>query len=162
MRISDWSSDVLLCRSVENVRNAQDQVCRGGVQYGGPSTTVAGLSCSRDFALIFNVGDSRVYRLDGTNARIMSVDHLSRTYGRSITRFLGGHAAQASPHIVAVQAPRAHRYLICSDGLYAFVRPADLLLPAELDPTTALTALVSLAMDNGSQDNISAIFCRFD
>src|SRR3546814_4059059 len=115
MRISDWSSDVLLCRSVENVRNAQDQVCRGGVQYGGPATTVAGLSCSRDFALIFNVGDSRVYRLDGTNARIMSVDHLSRTDGRSITRFLGGHAAQASPHIVAVQAPRAHRYLICSE-----------------------------------------------
>jgi len=66
------------------------------------------------------------------------------------------------PHFAIVEQPRTERYLICSDGLYTFVRPADLLLPVEIDPATALTTLVELAMGNGSQDNILAIFCQID
>src|SRR3546814_18106931 len=37
----------------ENVRYAQQQVCRGGVKYGGPATTVAGFARSPAFALTF-------------------------------------------------------------------------------------------------------------
>jgi len=146
----------------ETLRQAQDLVRDEGAARGGPVTTIAGVSCSRARAIIFNAGDSRVYRLDADRPQLMSVDHLSRTDGRSVTRFLGGHLAQATPHIIVVEEPRAHRYLICSDGLYGFVRSTDLLLPAEVDPTTALTTLIGLAMANGSQDNISAIFCQID
>jgi len=146
----------------ESLRQVQDRVRAEGAVRGGPATTIAGVSCSRARAIIFNAGDSRVYRLDAGSPQLMSIDHLSRTDGRSVTRFLGGHLAQATPHIIVVEEPYTHRYLICSDGLYAFVRSTDLLLPAEIDPTTALTTLIGLAMDNGSQDNISAIFCQID
>lgn len=146
----------------ETLRQAQDRVHDEGAARGGPATTIAGVSCNRARTIIFNVGDSRVYKLDSDSPKLMSVDHLSRTDGRSVTRFLGGHLAQAMPHMIVFEDPRAHRYLICSDGLYAFVRSTDLLLPAEIDPTTALTSLIGLAMDNGSQDNISAIYCQID
>ena len=146
----------------EALREVQNCIYDEGAARGRPVTTIAGVSFSRARAIIFNVGDSRVYRFDGDGTQLMSIDHLSRTDGRSVTRFLGGHLAQATPHIAAVENPRSHRFLICSDGLYGFVRPTDLTLPIEIDPATALTTLVELAMENGSQDNISAVFCRVD
>lgn len=143
-----------------SVLYAQKRVQHEGRKFGAPATTVAGISCNCARILAFNAGDSRVYKLTDQAAVRVSIDHVSRTDGRSINRFLGGHVAQASPYVVSIEPECQQSYLICSDGLHGFVSASDLMLPVELNPITALEALVELALLNGSTDNISAIFCK--
>ena len=148
-------------QAVSAVLAAANERLTGGRGRGpGPATTVAGISCSMEQIVVFNIGDSRVYELNGSGAHLLSVDHRSRTDARSITRFLGGSSAHAIPQITNAGPPSARNFLICSDGFHSFLRESDFSLFLELDPAQALKALVEMSLDGGSNDNLSAIFCK--
>lgn len=127
----------------------------------GPATTLAGISVTRDALLRFHVGDSRIYELRENSVRSITSDHRSRGDGRSITRYLGSDA-HAIPSITIMATPFTSTYLISSDGFHGFLRESDLLLVAEIDPPLALETLFSIALENGSDDNLSAVIVRID
>ncbi|TPK89839.1 MULTISPECIES: protein phosphatase 2C domain-containing protein [unclassified Mesorhizobium] len=122
----------------------------------GPATTLAGLALNRDGLNVFHVGDSRVYEIGRTAVKMLTHDHRSRADGRSITRYLGSDA-HAIPAISAIGPPVAATYLISTDGFHGFLRDTDLLLLTELDRASALSALFDMALENGSNDNLSAV-----
>lgn len=124
--------------------------------------------------MVFNVGDSRVYRLAEGRLDQVTVDHsaveelvlagaLTREEARTdprrniITRALGSSPAPLADHWL-LPARAGDRYLLCSDGLFTELSDEKILeLLAYADPQQAATSLVAAANDAGGRDNITAV-----
>jgi protein phosphatase len=141
-------------------------------------TTVAGLAgletMGGDHLMVFNVGDSRVYRLAADRIVQLTVDHsevqelvlagvLTREQARThprrniVTRALGSAPTVHSDHWL-LPAVVGDRFLICSDGLSGEL-PDEVILPLLTVgvPQQAAEALVAAANDAGGRDNITAV-----
>ena len=146
-------------------------------------TTATGLAALEtaggDHLMVFNIGDSRVYRLSGDRLEQLTVDHSevqelvlagvitreqARTHPRRnvVTRALGSDVGLLPDHWL-LPAIGGDRYLICSDGLFSEL-PDDviLLLLAVGTPQEAAEALVAAANDAGGRDNVTAIVVDID
>ena len=144
----------------------------------GAGTTVTGvvaaLHAGEPHWIVFNVGDSRVYRQrDGVleqlshdhsfaqelvDAGSMAKDDVSSYRGRNvITRAVGSDDSPADITLWAIQG--AERVLVCSDGLTTEVSDASIgrLLTANLDPQRAADELVARAIRNGGRDNVTVV-----
>lgn len=147
-----------------------------------PGSTLAGVAVTeqdgRACWLVFNIGDSRVYRL-GANDQLeqISVDHShvqelvdageltargakEHVQRNVITRALGaGMPGAPEPDQWLLRIEPGDRMLVCSDGLTGEV--TDQLIAATLlstaDPEQAAADLVQAAVDAGGRDNVTAI-----
>jgi PPM family protein phosphatase len=154
----------------------QDQADRMGTTVTG----MAMLETAGDAPLmVFNVGDSRVYRLSPGGLEQVTTDHSevqellqaglidreqARVHPRRniITRAVGSDPVLRAEHwLLPVVA--GDRFLICSDGLYGEL-PDDLILPllAVGDAELAAGQLVAAANDAGGRDNVSVIVVDVD
>ncbi|MCA2980851.1 MAG: serine/threonine-protein phosphatase, partial [Myxococcaceae bacterium] len=131
------------------------------------------LYVSGDIAAVAHVGDSRVYRLREGTLTPLTRDHSlwaelvaagqavaprhQFPYRNQITRALGlAGDARADTTVVDVQP--GDRFLLCSDGLYdPFDDPTLALHLATGDAARCCEALVALAYERGSTDNITAV-----
>ena len=141
-------------------------------------TTATGLAALEtaggDHLMVFNVGDSRVYRLSGGRLEQLTVDHSevqelvlagvitreqARTHPRRnvVTRALGSDAGLMPDHWL-LPAIGGDRYLVCSDGLFSEL-PDEVIRPllAAGTPQQAADALVSAANDAGGRDNVTVV-----
>jgi serine/threonine protein phosphatase PrpC len=165
----------------EAVEHALAEANQAILEHDGPNrmgTTITGLAgleaLGGDRLMVFNVGDSRVYRLRGDHIEQLTVDHsevqemvlagvLTREQARThprrnvVTRALGGGADLAADHWL-LPATRGDRFLICSDGLFGEL-PDEVIVPllAIANPQQAAEALVAAANDAGGHDNITAL-----
>jgi protein phosphatase len=124
--------------------------------------------------MVFNVGDSRVYRLAGDHVEQLTVDHsevqelvlagvITREQARIhprrnvVTRALGSESGLRPDHWL-LPAVGGDRYLVCSDGLFGEL-PDEVILPLLTVgyPQQAAEALVAAANDAGGRDNVTAI-----
>ncbi|OJX67022.1 MAG: serine/threonine protein phosphatase [Micrococcales bacterium 73-13] len=144
----------------------------------GAGSTVAGAAIV-DYGgsphwVIFNVGDSRVYRHAGPVLQQVTIDHslgqelydagritaaeLAVFPDRNvITRAIGALDAEADSWLLPLR--NGERLLICSDGLTTEV-PDELIrqtLTGSVDPVDTANALVALAKRSGGRDNISVV-----
>ena len=135
-------------------------------------STVAIVRIADDRAVIGHVGDSRVYRLrDGALVQL-TADHslvgqmlaagmqpeASFPWRHVITRALGMPCAE--PDVTSEDARAGDVYLLCSDGLYEPLEPAQIATLLDAPAEQACRALVDAAYEAGSRDNISAIVVR--
>jgi len=150
----------------------------------GMGTTVAGVAQMRlggqDHWLIFNVGDSRVYRLTEGVLVQETTDHSevqdlvdrgeidpaqARTHPRRniLTRCLGSEQTPAVGMRVVPCLP-GDWVLICSDGLTVEVDDDSIgtVLRTASDPREAVSTLIETALENGGRDNISIIIVMID
>jgi PPM family protein phosphatase len=144
----------------------------------GAGTTVSGIALVRHedapYWLVFNVGDSRVYRHVGTELAQLTVDHslgqelidrgelrredLNTFADRNvITRAIGAADSMADSWLVPVV--NGERLLVCTDGLHSEVEDESIraVLTMNGRPETAAQALVARANQNGGRDNITVI-----
>jgi serine/threonine protein phosphatase PrpC len=144
----------------------------------GAGSTVSGLVLVEHEGiphwLIFNVGDSRVYRHDGSDLEQLTIDHSlgqeliesgalrredlnSYAERNVITRAIGAADSTADSWLLPVT--NGERMMVCSDGLSSEV--ADEAIRAILTmsgrPQSVATALVQRAKHNGGHDNITVI-----
>jgi PPM family protein phosphatase len=146
-------------------------------------TTVTGLAALEtaggDHLMVFNIGDSRVYRLVGSHLEQLSVDHSevqelilagtitreqARTHPRRnvVTRALGSDSGRLPDHWL-FPATGDDRYLICSDGLFSELPDEDILpLLAAGSPQQAAEALVAAANGAGGHDNVTVVVVDID
>jgi protein phosphatase len=138
------------------------------------TTTVAGLYINGDDFIAFNVGDSRIYRYRSPYISQISRDHslkqeqidlgLEPKPGQEnvITHYLGG--TRAAPEIVdgLGRVFENDVYILCSDGVWGVLKDDDFenLLSQKLSVEKSCEALISLALQKGSKDNLSIIICR--
>ncbi|MCA1783375.1 MAG: PP2C family serine/threonine-protein phosphatase [Dermatophilaceae bacterium] len=125
--------------------------------------------------VVFNVGDSRVYRLAEGSFEQLTVDHsevqelidagliTSREAAihparNVITRSLG-LVSSAGPDVTTLAVADGERFLICSDGLSNEVREDDLarILDGEDDPQAAAERMCAAANERGGRDNITLV-----
>ena len=157
-----------------------DGLARARPELAGTGTTVAGLLVRPDGrAFAFNVGDSRVYRIEEGDAGLvqLSTDDTPGPKlpdGRTavlttsqITQSLGGGAHAPGgivPHVLEERIGReGARYLICSDGVTDLVGSEEMavsLRDAGDDDRAAVLALFEAAMARGGRDNISLVLAR--
>jgi PPM family protein phosphatase len=138
----------------------------------GMGTTVAGLAVCSGGVVVFNVGDSRVYRIDARGLTQLSTDDTpgpklpdGRTAACTtaiVTQALGGSAGPCAiePHVLAEPLEEGARYLICSDGLTDLLDLADIGAELEEDDEASVRALFEAAMAEGGHDNVSIILVR--
>jgi serine/threonine protein phosphatase PrpC len=119
---------------------------------------------------VFNVGDSRVYRIGQSLVQLSTDDTPGpkladgRTAAQAtalLSQSLGGGLAPAevTPHILREPAV-AGSYLICSDGLTDLVSPDAIAACVGTDDAASVTAMFEAAMAAGGRDNISVVLVR--
>ena len=126
-------------------------------------TTIAGVVMTEQSVIVFNVGDSRVYRFDDPGLVQLSVDDNeapARGQIRSpiLTQTLGGSwdVAPIEPHLMTQPLGDAARYLICSDGLTDAI--SDRAITAVLrdhDGGRAAFELWKATIAAGASDNVT-------
>ena len=144
----------------------------------GMGTTVVGVALIRNgggsSAVVFNVGDSRCYRVSDRGLEQITVDHshvqelidageITREQAAShpmrnvVTRALGVETAVRADYIVLDDVDC--RLLLCSDGLSGELSDEAMLdtLAKEPDPGAAALALVESVLAGRAPDNITAV-----
>jgi len=142
-------------------------------------TTVTGLAALEaivggDHLMVFNIGDSRVYRLADDRLEQLTVDHSevqemvlagvitkeqARVHPRRnvVTKALGSDAG-LDPDCWLLPPISGDRYLVCSDGLFSELPDEVILALLSVGPPQqAAEALVAAANDAGGRDNVTAI-----
>jgi serine/threonine protein phosphatase PrpC len=127
-------------------------------------------------ALLFNVGDSRVYRVRQSYIELMTHDQsvmqgqidgglISEEDARqarnvNVTAFIG-QPTPLQPVFRRTQAQLGDIFVICSDGLWDLVEPHELLNAVQRMPAEAAARkLIALARQRGGPDNITVIIVR--
>jgi serine/threonine protein phosphatase PrpC len=141
----------------------------------GMGTTVAGVAVAPPSVLVFNVGDSRVYRVGAGGLVQLSTDDTpgpklqgGRTAACTssiITQVLGGYGPDGPgepivPHLLKEPLAEGARYLICSDGLSDLLDQASIAERLAEDDQASAQALFEAAMAQGGTDNVSLILLR--
>ena len=145
----------------------------------GVGTTITGAALVNDGPtpsfLVFNIGDSRVYRFERNELSQVTIDHsvvqelvdagviapeMADNHPESnvITRALGFHD-EPLPDIWRVPARAGLRLLICSDGLTKEVGDDRLRLhlASGMPASETASALVDAALAAGGRDNVTLI-----
>ncbi|MBI4191662.1 MAG: serine/threonine-protein phosphatase [Betaproteobacteria bacterium] len=134
-------------------------------------TTIAGVAVLPEEVVVFNIGDSRVYRADEGVLEQVSIDDVPHYYipvlgvelrTGELTQHLGGvpYEMPIEPHIVRLPIAGAQTWLICSDGLYDMVDDETIVTAISDDLAASVQALFDAAMRAGGADNISIILLR--
>jgi serine/threonine protein phosphatase PrpC len=139
----------------------------------GMGTTLAGIVTGPDRLVAFNVGDSRIYRIDRDSVAQLSVDDseavgvgilFNRLPARVLSQCLGGFpdATEIAPHLMELPLHEGSRYLICSDGLYDMLSDAAIARCLDADPVRSVESLFEAAMQEGGVDNISIVLASVE
>ncbi|MFJ8626183.1 PP2C family protein-serine/threonine phosphatase [Kitasatospora sp. NPDC093550] len=159
---------------LEECNRAVYAAAAGDPELAAMGTTVAGLVLLPERALVFNIGDSRVYRITGDGLSRVSVDDSpplppgQRTTS-VVTQTLGGSLGLTfvEPHVRVAPLTTGDRYLVCSDGLTDPVPEEELaeLLArgyegAERSDGKAAFELWKAAIEAGGPDNITLALVR--
>ena len=139
-------------------------------------TTVVFLLAAGGVLYAGGVGDSRVYRLRGSDLEQLTTDHslvqalveagtirpadaATHRYKNVLYRYLGSKEGGQGSACKPVDHRRGDRFLLCSDGVTDGVDgdPLRDLLAAGDPPQATAEALVSAAEAGGSRDNITAV-----
>lgn len=145
----------------------------------GAGTTVSGIAIAEieqlGYWLVFNLGDSRTYRMVRGSLEQLSVDHSvvqelvdageleasgmqSHPQRNVITRALGA-GSDSAPDFWLLPAETGDRILICSDGLTTELDDARIavILRDESDPQAAATRLLHESLVHGGRDNLTVL-----
>lgn len=168
--------------AVDAIRAANDEIL-GSVaarpEREGMGTTISGLAvvsaAGSEHWMVFNVGDSRVYRLLDGELTQLTIDHSeaeemvvagqitreqARTYRRRnvVTRSLGTDPAPTADSWVFPPVD-GERFLICSDGLTTELTDQEIFtsLTSITEPQHAAEVLVERALAAGGRDNVTVI-----
>jgi PPM family protein phosphatase len=169
-------------RLLETLNDANSDIVRTAeahAEQAGMGTTISGLAVvvvgGIEHWMVFNIGDSRVYRLNEEGLLQVSVDHSevqelvdsgqltpiqARDYPRRnvVTRSLGTEPAP-QPDVWVFPPVDGDRFLICSDGLTLELSDEAIceLLRSEPDSQTVADRLVAAAVNAGGHDNVTAV-----
>ena len=166
---------------VEEANAAVHELATEMHEAGNMGTTVVALLCSDREAVVAHVGDSRLYLVRHQVCRQVTGDHSFvwwlmaqgeigqdelNTHPRHgvITRCLGVRP-KVDVEVLEAMIPlkAGDRFVLCSDGLTEVLTDQDIAVVLGDQPATdAAQALVDLANDRDTRDNVSAIVVSVD
>lgn len=145
-------------------------------QYAGMGTTLVVALLADNHINIAHVGDSRLYRLRGSELLQLTRDHsllqeqidsgmiskeaARRSQNKNLVTRAVGIEPEVEPDINSFEVREGDTYLLCSDGLNDMVEDDDIhltLTSLQANLSLAANQLVQMANDNGGRDNVSVI-----
>lgn len=128
----------------------------GEPRYAGMGTTAALLAIGADGgqALVANVGDSTVWRLDADGMHELSVS--DRAFGSTIHQCLGASDRGVEPHVTTVEVQRGDRILLASDGL-TDVLGSDRIAAVLREGDDAVERLIEIVEQAGPPDDVTVV-----
>lgn len=156
-----------------------EESINGGTGSGSMGTTMVAGAIVGAHLTIANVGDSRAYLIRAEQATQITRDHSlvaeqvaggvmteeearNSNYRNIITRALG-HRPKVEVDIFEIGLLPEDRIVLVSDGVSGSVEPAELAaLVLRGAPQEASKALIDLALDQGSTDNVSAAIILYE
>jgi serine/threonine protein phosphatase PrpC len=137
----------------------------------GMGSTAVGLAVHDKSLSIFNVGDSRAYRLGDRKLLQLSVDDsLVQNWqpgsgvARSsvLTQCFGGRPTftDIEPHLLIEPCVPGSTYLLCSDGLYETLTEAQMVELIGPDLQASAVALLRAALELRAKDNVTIALVR--
>ncbi|AYF28877.1 PP2C family serine/threonine-protein phosphatase [Micromonospora tulbaghiae] len=152
----------------------------GAAQPGltGCTLTALVIEPDGDQGWLVQLGDSRAYRLRDGLLELITVDHTMAWLGLlhgwwpadspeaararyQLLRYVG-HPDRPEPDLLAVPLRRGDTWLLCTDGIsdqLGYHRLRDL-LSARRDPARTAEALLAASLDEGGEDNATAVVLR--
>lgn len=165
------SCQTALIRGIENAFTRYAiQANEAILRLGRAGSTLVALALKGDVATVAHLGDSRAYLYRDDNLNLLTEDHTQQRicgnsedmeHGGILTRHLGmelpGLVIRPSYNTLLVR--RGDIFLLCSDGLTATVKEAEIgaVLNQSKNPARALAAA---AVQNGGMDNATVIVVK--
>lgn len=148
-------------------------------EYDGMGTTLVGGIVCAGKAHIINIGDSRAYKISGTDITQITSDHSyvqelvsmgaitaeeAKNHPRKnvITRALGVDKSVEADYF-CVDFKKGDYMLLCSDGLSNMVSDIEITWASneEKNPEDLCKRLLRLCLDRGARDNVSIVAVKF-
>ena len=148
-------------------------------QHINTGTTLALATVSQNYFTLYNLGDSRIYRLNGETLILSTDDHTvtyemiragqldprkakTHPYRNVLTRFIGGEINEnnIAPDVMGLlDVNENRRILICSDGLTDMLTHSELasIMKCYSEVSDTVNALVDAALFKGGIDNVTCI-----
>lgn len=178
--IHDFDKYIEMCLlEASNIINEKSK----DIGYRRIGTTIALLCVEKDKIRIYNVGDSRVYRLHRNKLIQMTEDHTqamrairmgvikskdvkTHPHRNKLTQYLGVSAAEMiiKPYISTADVIHNDMYLLCSDGITDMIDDDDIkkIMKHGKSEKDIVNELIEKAKSNGGRDNITAIVLKID
>ena len=158
------------------VMEANELIYRTSVQNNTHmGTTLAAIQFADRYAVVINVGDSRVYRLRDHQLSLLSTDHTpvaeavargeltweeakDSPFRHTITRAIGV-SEFVVPQFRVVDHQPGDCYLLCSDGLTLHIPDEEICqeMDACYDPIQCVEHLITKTLRKGAHDNVTII-----
>ncbi|ROZ61597.1 serine/threonine-protein phosphatase [Kocuria soli] len=172
----DGDARTVLADEIQNANQNLAELVQQHPRLGGMGTTVTSIIIDGENISLCHIGDSRAYRLRSGEFRQVTTDHTfvqrlidegrlrpeeaeTHPHRNVLMRVLGD--VDASPELESelLEAEPGERWLLCSDGLNAVVRPETiqrvLSMDSELDQIAE--SLVDLTLERGAPDNVTVV-----
>lgn len=169
----------MLQQQIAKANTSIYQASQSQPQYAGMGTTLVVALFYDNRMMAAHIGDSRLYRLRGSEFSQVSKDHsllqeqidagmLTKEQAKHssnknlVTKALGIDPA-VEPEIHEYDTQPGDIYLLCSDGLSDMVSDEDIGMTLQAlgaNPNLAAQQLVQMANDNGGRDNVSVILVK--
>jgi len=167
----------LLCDVVNSANEAVYKTACAQSELSGMGTTLVAALILGDYAYVAHVGDSRAYVIEDGNVSRVTVDHSvvqqlvdigqiteeeakNHPEKNMITRAVGVKS-EVDTDVSAVKLHKNSAVLLCSDGLSNYVDDFELSDIIENNPhEEAVEILISLALQRGGSDNITAVIIK--
>jgi PPM family protein phosphatase len=172
----------LLENAVETAGRAIYQKGQAEPEKRGMGTTTSALLIAGDRGFIAHVGDSRIYMLRGGQVVQLTEDHslvnelirrgrvtkesfetsAYKQYKNAVTRAVGVYET-VQPDTIDFEILPGDQFLLCSDGLHAYLNDQRIIDSLKGDDVKALPKkFIDLANAGGGHDNITAIVIRVE
>jgi len=140
-------------------------------ELAGMGSTAVGLAAHERKLVIFNVGDSRAYKLGERSLMQLSTDDtpvpswkLGSGQERStkLLQCFGGRTTFTDivPNVVREPCTPGSTYLLCCDGLYETLTEEEMAALIGPDLKASTEALLRAALDKQARDNVSIALIR--
>jgi serine/threonine protein phosphatase PrpC len=139
----------------------------------GMGTTISAILALGTYAIVAQVGDSRVYQVRGGEATQLTEDHTlvswqvrqglitedeaKRSPHKNIITRAVGNRDYVQVDTGLVELEEGDKYLLCSDGLHGYLKPNEIPEILQQPGEDAVLEFIQIANARGGKDNITAV-----
>jgi len=144
---------------------------RDNPELAGMGSTAVGLAAHEAKLAVFNVGDSRAYKVTQSGLMQLSVDDSMQPNWKAgsgverstkLLQCFGGRSTftDIEPHVVVEPCLAGSTYLLCCDGLYETLTEAEMAALIGADLQASAEALLRAALEKKARDNVTVALVR--
>ena len=168
-------ADTVLADEIQTANSLLSELVHMDPKLAGMGTTVTALLLEGKQLHFAHIGDSRAYRLRGTNFEQISVDHTfvqrlidegrlrpeeaeTHPHKNVLMRVLGDVDASPELDLAVLDVETGERWLLCSDGLNYVPGPVvEQVVRETRNLAECAELLIQLTLANGAPDNVTVV-----